>query len=62
MKDTQKGTGLWAAPFYDFLLLAGLLILAYGCSLAYKPLGFIVAGAVLAVLAFVRGAALKSER
>lgn len=40
------------------LELAGFALIAYGCWLAWSPLGFIVGGALLALVAFLvdRGA------
>lgn len=40
---------------WDLLLLAGAALFVYGMALAWRPLGFILGGLLLAVAAFLNG-------
>jgi hypothetical protein len=47
---------------YDLELLIGCALIAYGCWLAWRPLGFIVGGLMLALTGFFLGYQRKGDR
>jgi hypothetical protein len=45
----------------DAVLVASIFAFAYGCWLAWKPLGFITLGLLLGAVAVLRGAQIAHE-
>lgn len=46
---------VWVRVAWDLLLLCGLAVFVFGVGLAWRPLGFIVGGLVLAAVALLGG-------
>lgn len=53
--ESPENTGFFIEYLPDFAAFSGFILLVYGCHLAWKPLGFIVAGLILLAVA-IKGA------